>query len=249
MSNIHTNTINQNRNNAANWQAEQARMLQNNRDPNARNIGGAMDKHQFLQMLVMQLRHQDPLAPTENADFSAQLAQFSALEQMQNMNTTLSGMALQHSFALVGQFVYAEVRIDGEMVSVSGFVDQVFTENGIIFAEVNGVFVPVTSISAVLDGAVLPTERDLFDASRTLIGKKVVAIGSGNTEFEGVVERVAFSRLSNGTLILVAFIRDEDGDIHEVPVRSIVDIRDENAPRENPPAPEPPPSGGGGSND
>lgn len=49
----------------------------------------SMGKDDFMQLLVAQLEHQDPLEPMEGSDFSAQLAQFSALEQMTNMNETL----------------------------------------------------------------------------------------------------------------------------------------------------------------
>jgi flagellar basal-body rod modification protein FlgD len=47
-------------------------------------------KETFLTLLVAQLQHQDPLAPQDNAQFTAQLAQFTSLEQLQNMNTKLS---------------------------------------------------------------------------------------------------------------------------------------------------------------
>ena len=43
----------------------------------------------FLKMLIAQLEHQDPLNPMEGSDFSAQLAQFSSLEQLFNMNDHL----------------------------------------------------------------------------------------------------------------------------------------------------------------
>ena len=47
----------------------------------------------FLTMLVAQLKHQDPLNPMEGTDFTSQLAQFSSLEQMFNMNESLQGIA------------------------------------------------------------------------------------------------------------------------------------------------------------
>ncbi|KAA3659193.1 MAG: hypothetical protein DWQ10_09330 [Calditrichaeota bacterium] len=48
-----------------------------------------MDKDTFLKLLLAQLEFQDPLQPMENEQFVAQLAQFSTLEQMQNMNNSL----------------------------------------------------------------------------------------------------------------------------------------------------------------
>jgi flagellar basal-body rod modification protein FlgD len=49
-----------------------------------------MGKDDFLQMLVMQLRYQDPLNPLTGTEFAAQLAQFSSVEQLANMNTSLA---------------------------------------------------------------------------------------------------------------------------------------------------------------
>ena len=52
----------------------------------------------FLQLLTTQLAHQDPLEPQDNGEFIAQLAQFSSLEQLTSMRTTLDLIAA----ALVG---------------------------------------------------------------------------------------------------------------------------------------------------
>lgn len=49
-----------------------------------------LDKDAFLRLLTTQLANQDPLNPMEDKEFIAQLAQFSSLEQMQTLNTTIS---------------------------------------------------------------------------------------------------------------------------------------------------------------
>lgn len=51
----------------------------------AANISGNLGKDEFLNMLVTQLRNQDPLNPVEDKEFIAQMAQFSSLEQIQNL--------------------------------------------------------------------------------------------------------------------------------------------------------------------
>tara|TARA_Y100000294_G_scaffold157766_1_gene159600 strand:- start:1087 stop:1752 length:666 start_codon:yes stop_codon:yes gene_type:complete len=59
----------------------------------------ALGKDEFMKLLVAQMSAQDPLDPMDNADFSAQLAQFSALEQMQNVNKNIEDLVqLQTSF-------------------------------------------------------------------------------------------------------------------------------------------------------
>ena len=52
-----------------------------------------LGREDFLTMLVAQLQNQDPLNPMEGSDFSAQLAQFSSLEQLLNLNESMDGMA------------------------------------------------------------------------------------------------------------------------------------------------------------
>ena len=60
---------------------------------------GDMDKNAFLQLLITQLRYQDPLEPRDNGEFLAQMAQFTSLEQVQNMNTSMEELlAAQDQF-------------------------------------------------------------------------------------------------------------------------------------------------------
>ncbi len=56
--------------------------------------GQTLGKQQFLELLVAQLAHQDPLNPLEDKEFIAQLAQFSSLEQAMATNDQLTGLQL-----------------------------------------------------------------------------------------------------------------------------------------------------------
>ena len=78
----------------------------------------AADKNMFMRLLLAQIKNQDPLKPTDQTDFVAQLAQFSSLEGIQNLNSSVqdigsmyrSSQALQAT-ALVGR----EVLVAGQV--------------------------------------------------------------------------------------------------------------------------------------
>ena len=53
----------------------------------------ALGKEAFLNLLITQLQHQDPTAPMADGEFLAQLAQFTSLEQLQEINKSLSTIA------------------------------------------------------------------------------------------------------------------------------------------------------------
>ena len=86
--------------------------------------GSALGKDAFLQLLVTQMKNQNPLDPQENGEFVAQLAQFSSLESMQSLNDSVtyiaaglqSSQALQAS-SLVGRNVI--VQTDKAVVDTS----------------------------------------------------------------------------------------------------------------------------------
>ena len=54
------------------------------------NTKGEMGKDAFLQLLVAQLKNQDPLSPSDGKEMAAQLAQFSSVEQLVSVNDTLA---------------------------------------------------------------------------------------------------------------------------------------------------------------
>jgi flagellar hook assembly protein FlgD len=53
------------------------------------NIDSGLGQNAFLQLLVTQLQHQDPLQPQDDTQFLAQLAQFTSLEQLTQINTSI----------------------------------------------------------------------------------------------------------------------------------------------------------------
>ena len=54
-----------------------------------KNKGSSLDKDAFLQLLVAQMKYQDPLEPTSNTEYIAQYATFSQVESLQNMASSM----------------------------------------------------------------------------------------------------------------------------------------------------------------
>jgi len=185
-----------------------------------RKPGGEMGKHDFLLLLSAQLKYQDPLNPQSDSDFAAGLAQFSALEQMQNMNTSLESMASYQAYSLVGKFVIAESWIDGSLQEIPGVVDSIFMKDGVAMAQIGEYVVPVSSIKEVFDTNNILTSEMLLTVSNSLIGRTIVAEVDGK-EFEGVVTRVFVDKGS-----LWVQVDDGSGEPKFVPVNAIVDVRE-----------------------
>ena len=107
-----------------------------------------LDKDDFLKILLTQLTHQDPTNPMEDREFIAQMAQFSSLEQMTNMNREFSRLqsllAANQAISLIGKSV--EI-LDGEKL-VSGVVEEV---SGFEYPQllVNGKYYDISNIEKV----------------------------------------------------------------------------------------------------
>ncbi|MBM7623518.1 flagellar hook capping FlgD N-terminal domain-containing protein [Sporohalobacter salinus] len=86
-----------------------------------------MGKNEFLELMVTQLKNQDPLDPMDNKEFISQTAQFTSLEQMSNMNTNmeefLNMQKLTQVSGLVGKEVKALNEDSGE--TITGEVEKV----------------------------------------------------------------------------------------------------------------------------
>lgn len=83
----------------------------------------SLDKDAFLKLLTTQLQNQDPLNPTDSTEFTAQLAQFSSLEQLSNVNATLNTLKLYEASINNAQavgFIGKDIIANGNSIEKKG---------------------------------------------------------------------------------------------------------------------------------
>lgn len=151
-----------------------------------------LGKEEFLQLLVCQLQNQDPLNPQSDTEFISQLAQFSSLEQMTNLNTTMTNTS---AYGLVGKEVIVQTTdATGEIKEVRGVVDFVEMQNGDAMLSIDGKKYNLDDLVQVMDSAYaakdyLPTVEELtkvFDTSNPSLVKVKIDLGSNGYEASSV---------------------------------------------------------------
>ena len=129
----------------------------------------ALGKDAFLQLLVSQLQNQDPLEPTGNQEFVAQLAQFSTLEGIEEMNENLVGLAvLQQGNALLSQLTDSSALIGKSVrylptsggAETTGVVQSVKIDEGFATLNIGGQDVPLGNVLEVEGDAGVDTTGD-----------------------------------------------------------------------------------------
>lgn len=111
--------------------------------------GNSMDKEAFLQLLVAQMKYQDPLEPTSNTEYISQYATFSELEQMQNMS---ANMTLSRASELVGKEVIIESTSEsGKTTTVQGQVESVSYQANKAYLSIDGTLYSIDDVVQVVD--------------------------------------------------------------------------------------------------
>ena len=125
-----------------------------------RNVIPELDRDAFLQLLVLQLQNQDPLEPISNEDMLAQLAQFAALEQMNNLNAnfeTMSGNIDQLNFISASQLLGKQVEgIDLNGMPRQGVVERVGLNGSVVELLVSGQLMSMAGIISIDDTVPTP---------------------------------------------------------------------------------------------
>lgn len=141
--------------------------------------GGSMDKNAFLKILAAQLSNLDPTQNQDSSAYVSQMAQFASMEQMQNLNTTMSDSAYQQ---MVGKTVITNEK-DNNNVYLQGYVTEVLKKSTGTYLSVliNGKNQEISASNII--GVTNSTDSNLIANSKSAINSAFIAasaLASGN---------------------------------------------------------------------
>lgn len=174
---------------------------------------GELGKDDFLKLLVTQLQYQDPLNPMDDTEFMGQMAQFSALEQMQNLNATFSSVK---AFGLMDKYITAIVQDteSGEAKYVSGVVDGVKISGSTTYVTVGNYEISVDNILSVNDKE-KTVKQDIYDYANLIgysVDGRLTDSDTGDAvKINGIVKAV--KNTDDGTFLVMTGVKAELGDI------------------------------------
>jgi flagellar basal-body rod modification protein FlgD len=131
--------------------------------------GGAMGKDQFLKLLIAQLRYQDPMNPMQGDQMATQLAQFSSLEQLQQINANLTNQQTSSGTLLGAVQSTAAINTIGHTVVAIGNQMK------------GGPDAPAT-LEATLAGAAAKTTLHIYNASGNEVASASLGASKGGLQ-------------------------------------------------------------------
>jgi flagellar basal-body rod modification protein FlgD len=125
------------------------------------------DKDSFLQILVAQMKYQDPLEPTSNTEYINQYATFTQVEQLSNM---ANAMSLSRASEMVGKTVrITQVNADtGEASVIEGVVDYVTFSGNKAYLNINGENYSIDDVTEVLDSEYTSAVKAVEDFQKAI---------------------------------------------------------------------------------
>lgn len=167
----------------------------------SKSSGSDLDKDAFLNLLVTQLQYQDPLNPMDDKEFIAQMAQFSALEQMQNMNTNLTK---SQAYGMIGRTINALSynEATNTYTQVYGVVDYVTMKGSSPYLVVGEEEVAYSDVSEVFETS------DQSDISRNLVVSQAMDLIGKHIQAITLDEKYNATGFVEGKVDYVKFVDD-----------------------------------------
>ena len=111
-----------------------------------------IDKDAFLQLFIAQLKNQDPMTPQDSNAFTAQMAQFSILEQLANLNREVAQLRRSQELGEASALLGRQVLVQSGGTAISGQVEKVALAGGEVRVFLNGTGYGLAQITEVKQG-------------------------------------------------------------------------------------------------
>lgn len=211
----------------------------NTNSSSSTSSGSSLGKDDFMNLMIAQLKYQDPLNPMDGTEYASQLAQFSSLEQLSNMNTSLNNSLSANlqlaqsvnntmSAALIGK----EAKIDTNQFEVdkqdsinlgynlggnaSKVTIKIYNEDGVLVNTIDDI--PKTSGDHVYewdmknsDGSKVAEGDYYFEVEAEGYQDQTI---SSSAFITGLIGGIRFG--SNGTTLLIDNVEYSLGDVAEI---------------------------------
>ncbi|MFO7820385.1 MAG: flagellar hook capping FlgD N-terminal domain-containing protein [Halanaerobacter sp.] len=117
-------------------------------------VNDSMGKDEFLNLLTTQLKNQNPLEPMDNKEFVSQMAQFSSLEQMNNMNSNMNDFLKFQKISQAGSLVGKEVEVLNSDTgqNIVGEIERANVTEDETMVTINGKQYPLANIQQIMAG-------------------------------------------------------------------------------------------------
>ncbi len=160
----------------------------------------------FLKLMTTQLQNQDPFSPMDNGDFIAQMAQFSTVTGITEINNNLSNIGSKlepNRVATAAQFLGHSVLVPGKRVSpddngeIHGVVDlpASSTDVGLTFTNSNGEVVKTIELGAQNKGLIGFSWTDIPDSIKKLNEKLSIQAFAGNKNASDGVSTAVYNKV------------------------------------------------------
>lgn len=170
---------------------------------NTKEFNNSLNKDAFLNLLVTQLRYQNPLEPMDDKEFISQMAQFSSLEQAQNTNKIAK---FNSAYGMVGKMISATMSGEtGELEDIAGIVESVRISGDEAYLVVDSKEVPYESVNEItevinaIEQNQIILQNTRFNMAYSMLGK-IVKAKKDNVEISGTVEGI---KSVNGSIKLI----------------------------------------------
>ena len=154
-----------------------------------------LDKLDFLNLLVTQLQHQDPLDPMDDKEFVAQLAQFSSLEQLTNISSGIDGL----STAMGRQ----------ELINTSSYIGKDITADGYSISKEKG---KISELYYEFDAEVASAQINILDENNNIVRTESLgAMAAGRRTYTWDCKDYKGNAVVDGTYNVYIVAEGKDG--------------------------------------